>query len=406
MRKKVTKKTGFEDLRKNIIDRGLCTVCGTCAGVCSVQAIKFEEENGELLPVIQGDCIQCGICLEVCPGGEVDIPGMEQAFFKKRRPRQPEDLGVFQRIGAGYSNDETIRRQGASGGIVTQILIYALKSGVIDAAIVADFDERRPWQVKAKIADNIADIISGAQSKYAPIPINERLHEAAEAGYENIAVVGCPCHIHGVRKIQFLDKPAGIAKRVKLLIGLFCGTQFYFEGTRHLLTEWCHIGDLSEIKKLEYRGNDWPGHFVVHGRDGKVIKIDRHQYIYHMLMAAYKRDRCEMCLDWSSELADISVGDYWSPSMKQGIEKGHSTFITRSEIGDRIIKEAEKDGAISCQKLDPSTVVAGMGFELKKHAAAYRYWWRKRYGWPVPNYNLKIDHSPFIKEFHFAPETK
>ena len=279
-----------------------------------------------------------------------------------------------------------------------------MEKGIIDGAIVAGFDERKPWQPAPKLTDNIEEIITGAQSKYSPVPINSLLNIAIDSGFKKLAVVGCPCHIHAVRKIQFLNCPPKLAKRIKLLIGLFCGTQFYFEGTRHLLKEWFGINELEEITKLEYRGGKWPGHLIVHERDGKKRKIDRHQYIYHMLIAAYKRDRCEMCLDWSSELADISVGDYWSPSMKPGIEKGHSTIMVRSETGYELVKQAEGNGIISSKNMSLSTVVAGIGFELKKHAAAYRYLQRKRYGWPVPNYHLEIDHSPFIKELHFAPE--
>ena len=108
-------KSGFEELRKEIIDKGLCTVCGTCVGVCPEWAIRFEENGGELIPVLEGTCIHCGVCVDVCPGGDVNIPLLEQAFFGRKRPRRLEDLGVFKTVSAGFSNDEIIRSKGASG---------------------------------------------------------------------------------------------------------------------------------------------------------------------------------------------------------------------------------------------------------------------------------------------------
>ena len=42
----------------------VCDVCGTCVGVCPVDAIIIE--NPEV--IIQVDtCIQCGACVQICP---------------------------------------------------------------------------------------------------------------------------------------------------------------------------------------------------------------------------------------------------------------------------------------------------------------------------------------------------
>jgi ferredoxin len=47
----------FWDLQDNVVKRGLCTECGTCIGVCSTKALKFDFENE--LPILEG--FLCGL---------------------------------------------------------------------------------------------------------------------------------------------------------------------------------------------------------------------------------------------------------------------------------------------------------------------------------------------------------
>ncbi|MBW2309011.1 MAG: 4Fe-4S binding protein [Deltaproteobacteria bacterium] len=65
----------FSDLKKNIIDKGLCTSCGTCVGVCPVGCIHFDYDQEE--PVLEDSCTSCGVCFQVCPGGEIPLLEME-----------------------------------------------------------------------------------------------------------------------------------------------------------------------------------------------------------------------------------------------------------------------------------------------------------------------------------------
>ncbi len=47
-----------------LINRELCDVCGTCASVCPVSAIRIREFD---VIIDAGVCVHCGNCIKVCP---------------------------------------------------------------------------------------------------------------------------------------------------------------------------------------------------------------------------------------------------------------------------------------------------------------------------------------------------
>lgn len=399
---------GFERLKERVIDRGLCTACGTCAGICPTKGITFQRFDGEPLPVLVGKCSECGTCEAVCPGEEVDLYQLELDIFGRLRnlgsPRNPEELhlGVFQDAYQGWALNPKIREQGAGGGVVTALLAWALESGYLDGVIVAGFDPEKPWQTQPFLARTPEEVLKYAQSKYAVVTINSLLQEAIQSGCERLGIVGLPCQVQALRKMMALERPKKIAERIKLILGLFCASQFYFEGTLHLLKEQGNIQHLEEIETLSYRGGDYPGHLIIVKKNGDREVIDRHHYMYHSLMPAFKRDRCEMCVDWASELADISVGDYWVPDG----QRKSSSLLVRSDIGLEILSHARTSGGLQVEPINPQKLYSGIGFELKKHAAAFRLKQRARFNWPTPNYHMEVDYSPVTRPLHLAKEAK
>lgn len=399
-------KLSFENLEQNVILKGLCTACGTCAGVCPTQGIQLSYKEGEPIPVLRGTCNSCGYCYHACPGEDIPFPEMESCLFGRNRNGLEQNLGVFKYCVSAYAQDEMTRLAGASGGVVTALINYALEVGIIDCAIVAGYQEKSPWLPEGKVVTTPSEVLAAAQSKYTVAPVNAALLEAVRRGFKKIGLVGLPCHLEAIRKLQLRGRPSKIAKSIKLTLGLFCASEFYFEGVRHLLAEMCGVNDLNQITKLQYRCAPWPGHLAVDLNNGERRVVDRHRYVYHFLLPLYKRDRCEMCIDWTAEVADIAIGDYWSPHMKPGEEKGHSTCIVRTEVGEILMEMARNDGVLHVEKLDAQTVTAGFGYEAKKHAAAFRLVQRRSFGWPVPNFHMECDLEPAKREFHIAPESK
>ncbi|MFC1483380.1 4Fe-4S binding protein [Candidatus Margulisiibacteriota bacterium] len=65
-----------------VVDKWLCTSCGTCVGVCPVSAIDMViNKYGIYVPLIDKDvCTNCGLCVKVCPGHSFDYP-----YYSKKK---------------------------------------------------------------------------------------------------------------------------------------------------------------------------------------------------------------------------------------------------------------------------------------------------------------------------------
>jgi len=394
----------FEDLKNDVIKVGLCTGCGTCVGVCPSSALAIDYEADEPEPKVVGTCNSCGLCYEVCPGKDIPLPELDKFFLGRERDFEKEKIGIFKACYRGYATNPLIRERSSSGGLVSALLIYALEEGIIDAALLAGWRKDKAWRCEPFIATNSNEILKGIRTGMMMVPNNALLSKAVEEGYKKIAVVGVPCHVHGIRKLQMLGRPKKIAEAIKLVLGLFCASTYYMEGTRHLLEE---IGGIKtdEIIAMDYRGGDYPGALYVLTQDGKIHYVaSKHMYTWHFLgSATYKRDRCLMCVDFSSELADLSFGDTFlrfdEPNPRIGV------VLTRTEIGHKLLMGAAEKKYVEIKEYDPELIpVSGMGWESKKHAGVYRLLQRQKYGWPVPNYHYKLSESPLRRKLIFPKE--
>jgi len=377
---------GFAKLQEEVIGTGLCTDCGTCAAVCPNNAITMNYGTEE--PELTGRCTtRCRLCYDVCPGKDVSLPELNRVAFG-REPNAGENLlGVAQAYLKGHAIDPEVRDAGAAGGVISALLIYALEKGIIDTAVVTGMSVQQPWRVAPKIATSREEIIANAQSRYAMVPTNSIIKEALASGGRKLGAVGLPCHVHGLRKIQAIGRPKQINNAIKFIIGLFCASNSNHRGTEHMIEELFGI-PLEQVAKVEFRGGKYPGHFQVTTKDGELIRLTATGGM--MGLAGFNRDRCQMCYDYPSELADISVGDYFHPDMKSGV-KGWSVIIVRSNTGKKIVEEAQAANYLHAEPVETNYLL-GAGWELKRHGAAYRLLERQRHHWPTPDFHVPLDY--------------
>ena len=366
-------------LFRRVIERGLCTRCGTCAGVCPTGNIYMGDYLGSCLPARRDRCNSCGLCLKSCPGERVEFESLERRLF--RETDSHPFLGVVRKAYLAHAVDPDMRQQGASGGVATALQLYLLGEEEISGSLLYSPLENQPWRGRGALAEDESTIRSSAQSRYHLSPMNTALAEISkqEGRY---AYVGLPCHIHGLMKA--LD--AGWSCRAQLdpVIGIYCGNNLYFEATRAMLRK-LGVDDLEEVVSLSYREGDWPGNFAVTLRSGETLRIPKLDF--NQAIPFYINHRCLTCIDLASELADISVGDGWA--REEDSEKGWSIVLARSERGVEIVSGASSAGAIHLEEIsmDDAADMHSHGYDLKKRGAFIRLGLWKGWGRAVPEYD-------------------
>lgn len=313
-------------LQDLVIDKNLCTLCGTCMGVCQQDVFAFAERE---LKVTHSECVNCGKCVETCPGGNFDFPFFREYLAQGQSGVIPDhEIGFYRSIWRGQATETDIRDAGASGGVVSALLIHLLRGKNIQGAIVIDYVD--PRQPIVKIAVTEAEIIKAAQSKYTFVPTNLILGQLRRLP-GRYAYVGLPCQVQGLRKAMLNDQ--SLAEKICIIIGLYCGFNMYADATKYLVRK--SKIPFENIVKLEYRakqGQDTG--FCVTAQDGIKWFVPKHEYTFLNLI--YTNDRCLKCYDLTSEFSDISVGDAWE-------KPGWARCIARTEKGQHILEDAQKD---------------------------------------------------------------
>ncbi|NYB52606.1 MAG: Coenzyme F420 hydrogenase/dehydrogenase, beta subunit C-terminal domain [Methanobacteriaceae archaeon] len=153
----------------------------------------------------------------------------------------------------------------------------------------------------------------------------------------SVALVGTPCHIIAAEKMEHYSNILGDSP-VDLKLGLFCMENFSHSYLKEFLSQ--NEIDMDEVKEFRVE----KGQFWAYLENGEVFKVPLSQAKICM------RKNCQVCMDYTSELADLSVGSV-------GSAPGWSTIIARTEKGLKILQKAENEGYIEIKPVEPSGVI-------------------------------------------------
>lgn len=384
----------YNTLKEQVIDGGLCTHCGLCAGLSEGQLTMQETAAGPLPRPAAGIHPQTidlpNEALTACPGYQVDYPALYQHVFGA----MPENrlAGNCKEAFISYATDAGVRRQGASGGVITQALLYLLESGQIDGAVVVQQGVSQPWQAQPIIARTREDILRASQSVYAPVPVNTILAQLNdESG--RLAFVGLPDQVAAIRQLQRVNHPAVAC--IEYILGPYVGTNMTFEAVRSFLRS-NGVPDAREIAVLRYREGEWPGYLYIKLKDGREFKAEK--FYYNYLIPFYITNGTLFAVDFTNELTDFSVGDAWSPSYEER-GKGFSVVLARTERGLNLLHEMQEAGLITLDAtpLDEALAMHGHMLDFKKRGAFIRLQWRRWRGLPVPDYGYQPRDIPLSR---------
>lgn len=305
----------FEQTLANIVLSESCTGCAACVIVCPFNCLKYVKEK----PEITGECEACGICSQACPRYHPPRPALEKLVFGRERNAE-EEFGIYRRVIVARSTDARMLRICQDGGVVTTLLTLALKDKKIDGAAVSATDENKPLHPIPTLATTPQQILQSAGTGYSYSPNLLALQKGVEQDIKKLALVGTPCQIEAMRRIQMIPLKKYVEK-LKLTIGLMCSGCFSYEG----LVENHIKGKLginpSDISKINIKGNVL---LTLNSGETEMISLKK--------VRRYIQASCLTCADFSAELADVSVGGL-------GLN-GWSLVITRTETAEKLFTAA------------------------------------------------------------------
>ena len=302
----------FDKLKLEVVDSGLCCSCGTCVSACphGYLAIPLGEVGSEKKSGKKDCPDNCFICFEACPGKNLPFSEMEQMIFSRKRNSDSNEqmLGIYKSYMVTHAVEESVHKTGVAGASVSALLINGLKTGYLDAAIVAGYDKERPWQVRPFLVTDRGGVLAAARSKYGVCSVNTLLAEAAEK-YERIGVVGCPCHVWGIRKLALRKLAPKITKRIKVIIGLYCLAQNFSLAAEYMITQRMGV-KLDDVAEFQYRGGaDFGGGTWVRTKDGqeRTMELLGNWGMVPTVFIGYQMERCFVCQDHVADLAWIPM---------------------------------------------------------------------------------------------------
>lgn len=331
---------------EQVYKNGLCCSCGLCSNYCPKKAISYEVDSlGFYKPCIDSVlCIDCGICTSHCPGGN-DLKNYNS------------DAPIYR---YGYSNDDEMHLNAASGGIVTELLSYLIQNKIVDYVTCVTNRENfnHPQQI---LTNDISLIRKCRTSKYCPVIWNDIIPQIEQCNGA-VAVVGLPCQINSIKHYYSKKKNCNI----RYYIALICNHTPSLYAADYLAYSVNPKGHLISIIN---RGGGFPGFmsFTVNNLMNQANCNDKsssnkYQSSYRKTWGAgygkyFKNLRCILCNDPFAKNADITIGD--SYFLQNSDKLGTSFCMIRNTELNNILTDMSNEGII--------TIKDGPSEEVVKH---------------------------------------
>lgn len=328
------------------LNADLCTGCGICEGACPSGAIITIVNKGRFQPVINNSICNnkkgCHRCYDVCPGVGVNLVKIAQETFIDPETKEDKQVGRFLKCFSGYSNDAIIREKCSTAGVTSSFLIWLLDTGRIDGAVITKFDKDAPLNVRTIFATTRDEVLAAKGSKYAPVSFHDVVKQIKEASGNKYVIVGLPCHIHGFRKLESMDKK--FRGKIVGYFSLFCSGSQTYNYTEYILGQ-CGISS-RKLQYLAYREGQPTGMVADDGI--KHVFKDYSTYNGPLKSTFYPR-RCLLCVDMLGELADVNLGDLLLKPGENG--QSRNAIMVRSRYWLETILQASREDCITLEEI-------------------------------------------------------
>lgn len=208
-------------------------------------------------------------------------------------------------------------------GITTGLAAELLEQGKVDAVLAMVPSDDDKWRPKPALITDAADMTRARGMRMGYAPLLALLEPALEAGHKRLAVIGIPCQIHALRKLE-----AELGLERLYVIGTPCSDNTTTENF-HTFLEL--LDDRPErITYLEFRAD-----YQVELRfdDGTKREIPFLKLPISKLPSDFFPLTCRTCVDYTNRLADITVG-YMGGT-------GEQWLIVRNERGEELLADLD-----------------------------------------------------------------
>ena len=316
---------GSRELLEEVINNGLCTLCGACAGACPY----LVSYQGRIV-VIDECTVTEGQCYQYCPRTITNMDALSQRVFGQ--PYGEDEIGTVKEVLMTKSTDTRVREKAQYGGTVTTLLSLALDEGLISTAVLTrETEDKMPVPFMARSPE---EVLGGAGSNYMACPVLEGYNRIPADSDERVGMVVTPCQGLAVSKMKLIPphhRPS--SDNIGLVIGLFCTWALSQDSFGRFLRDSLN---LTKIKKFDIPPPP-ANRLDVYTQAGLVsFPLDR--------IREFKMPTCSYCLDMTSEFADVSVGSV------EGVE-GWNTVIIRTDKGADLVNLASNRGKLETAPL-------------------------------------------------------
>ena len=317
---------------EKIVCEDRCAGCGACENICPQNCIKLKiQKDGFFYPNVDKKfCIQCNMCLRVCP-----VLSQEN----KTKMNKEFDYKVY----AAYSKNTDVREKSSSGGIFSELAIKVLENGgyVVGAAF------NNKMELEHTLISDVNELDKLRGSKYVESRVGDIYRQIKNKieMKKKVLFVGTPCQITGLK--NFL--PLRYHEQVYFIT-------FICHGVPSSKSWKLFISELenkykSKIKSIQFRDKTygWKNYRLCIQLGKRVYKeFFGDGYWYRAFeQNIFLRKSCYDCRFKLEKLnSDICLGDLW------GVEKylpvfdqklGSSAVLIETNKGEQLFKSIMKD---------------------------------------------------------------
>lgn len=364
-----------------ILARKVSTKLDSRAGLVIVRAMPAPMIPDRFAdPAPRRLCTDCGLsrmknandCGKACQFIAPNYPETEKAVHG--RAAGLGDEGFFGVSTVMYKASLKPAREGAQWtGLTTRLAERLLETEAVEAVIcmVPDPDDR--WRPRPALITRAADMTQARGMRMGYAPLLAMLEPAQAAGYKRLAVIGIPCQVHALRKIE---TDMGFDRIY--VIGTPCSDNTTTENFHEFLGLLTDAPDT--VTYLEFRADY---HVEMRFKDGRKKEIP----FLRLPLSDLRRDffplTCKTCVDYTNRLSDITVG-YMAG-------EGEQWLIVRNERGQEMLDGLGSEVRLSTPGSKGKRAAAVKGFAQNVRLAAgglplrrMPNWLRGIVGWLQP----------------------